>query len=176
MTKKKSKNVVGIDPSLTGLAAYRSSGCYEMGSTKFGDGVHARRRRLDSLIEPLIEWLQEEPPDIIVIEAYFAQQRATALRLIELGWQLRHELSWQFHEAAIYEVTPATMKKIITGSGNASKTQVSTTLATAHGVVLASDNVADALGLLQMGRMIAGEIKTPKEHAKSLKKILEASI
>jgi len=164
--------IIGIDPSLTGFAACRSDGEHYLStSSPRGSTVKARRKRLDLLLDPFLEWLEAANPEHIFIEGYFGQLTATTLRLIELGWALRSAVLVVCPGALVYEVPPSRLKKVITGRGNANKTLMATTVALAAGVQLADDNVADAMALMMVGRMVIGEAPVPKEHRKIISEI-----
>ncbi len=177
MTNKKQK-VIGIDPSLGGFAAYRCDGkSWEGASDKIGDGIYARADRIEELLREFIPWVVLYKPSVIVVEGYFGQLNQVTLRLLELGWDLRRRLANHAKLGAVlYEVPPTTMKKLITGKGNAKKPLIVSTLAVKYGITFANDNLADAFGLMQVGRMLAKEVAVPKEHAAMIKEIKRASV
>lgn len=174
--RKTTNRIIGVDPSLGGFAAYRCDGKFWEGSApKEGDGVGARLDRLDNLLEPFLEWVADYSPTHIVIEGYYGQMSQSGLRLVELGWHTRAALSLNT-DAIIYEVAPTTMKMIMVGKGNAKKPFVVSTFTLKYKTIFSSDDLADAFGLMQLGRMIVKDVPTPKEHTKAIQKIIMASL
>lgn len=53
-------------------------------------------------------------------------------------------------------IAPTTLKKFVTGAGNSEKSRMVLTVFKRWGIETANDNEADAIGLLQIGRMLTG--------------------
>ena len=74
-----------------------------------------------------------------------------------LATLVRHSL-WLEHIPYVL-VAPTSLKKFVTGSGKAEKSQMMLAVFQHFGHTPANDNEADAIGLLYLGRMLAGELK-----------------
>ena len=117
--------VVGIDPSLTGTAVVIGDGALwklgEFSSKNAGDDVRSRVARYDALVAGVVKFIEEHGPvAAIFIEGYsFGSNMPGKNGTVEFGGILR----WHLVDLAprVYEVAPATLKKFVTGKGNAPK-------------------------------------------------------
>lgn len=147
--------VVGLDLSLTatGIAAITDTTVVHTITSKGAKDatLTERRQRLDRLELAIAEWLPENL-DLIVVEApSFGQMR-------QAGEHARAGLWWRVVSilddcyAPVAEVPPATLKKYVTGKGNAGKDEVLLAVSRRYPDVDVKDNnQADALVLAAMG-------------------------
>jgi Holliday junction resolvasome RuvABC endonuclease subunit len=169
--KQKSGCVIGIDPSLTGLAfsnqyilnGKHSAETMRLSSSHIGTSVRDRLTRYSTLIEAVLEHLAPpcSLPSVIVIEGYSMGSRGSALTgICEFGGLLRYNLSRSYPKAIIYEVAPQTLKKFITGKGGGKgKTEVIACIASKYGEQLKTDDEYDAYGLGRIALCLAGFVE-----------------
>lgn len=151
--------VVGIDPSLSGCAVFTSHGeGKEWKSKKLGDDLRSRKKRYDDLLQAMAQFIGRTPSHII-IEGYLVHMKGNAIGLVEVGWHIRRGLLERFPKATIIEVPPTSLKKFVTGKGNADKVAVATALSKRYGRAFDSDNMADAFGLMKFGCVLLGREK-----------------
>ena len=109
--------------------------------------------------------------DLVVVEGYAYSQGNAMAKMGELGGVVR---------MAIYEsgvpwgdVAPTTLKKFITGKGNAKKDQIMLEVYKRWGFDKATTDEADALGLAMMGATGVYDLNTglPKTNLEALKKV-----
>lgn len=116
--------------------------------------------RINWIYETLIKRLPYN--GLIVFENFsFASNDAGSHERIGLAFLLRLCL-WQ-NSIPFLLVAPSQLKKFVTGKGNAEKSLVLREVYRRWGVVAANDNAADAVGLIQIGRCIVGEIEPETE-------------
>jgi len=158
--------VMSCDPSLSGLATCSSNGTditEAEHSSKPAKGVAATLARLRALVAPVVAEAAACRPALFVVEgASFASKGGQQTERAGLRWMLYDGVAP--HVGAIVEVPPTTLKKHTTGRGVGDKVAVATALAHRHGRTFASDNAADAFGLLQIGLQLAG-ITEPANQA-----------
>lgn len=160
------KYVVGIDPSLTGTAVckYFEDGTVEVGSfgsRPTGDSITARVDRYLRLISRVIKFIGHDP-SLITIEGYSFGSRGRQNSLSEYGGILRADLCE--YDSPIWEVPPKTLKKFVTGSGNASKIKMVTATIGRWKVEYDTDDEYDAYGLARMAAAIHGFCVPETEH------------
>jgi len=173
------KCVIGIDPSLTSFALARSvlrkrewfTDVHVFKSKSPGKKapVEARMRRIDDLVLNALKVIQEIRPKVIVIEGYAYGANTAGVYLGELGGILRKCLLPMTDH--LVEVAPTTLKKFVTGKGNANKTQMVSTIASKYNLVLKTDDEADAYGLMEMAKVLAGFEEGTKQEKEVLKKV-----
>jgi crossover junction endodeoxyribonuclease RuvC len=148
------KIVMSIDPSLTGFAICILNEDAEVlytseKGTKAVKTLKGRLNRLRGLADNARKIAEDFKPDLILIEGYsYGSSGRAIISLAELGIMVRDRLSGT---STLVEVPPTTLKKFITGKGNASKVQIASTLAKKYDISFTSDNHADAYGLAQLG-------------------------
>lgn len=158
--------IIGIDPSLTGFAmAFDGEPVrlYELSSKPNGKDAASRVNRYEDLIDLAEERIKEFLPDgrrprLVIIEGYAHAKGQGAHAIGEFGGLLRRRLVVDFN-VSIVEVAPSKLKKFATGKGNSPKSVVASHLTKRYGVAFDSDNQADAFGLLQMGRVLVGDVE-----------------
>ena len=94
----------------------------------------------------------EHTPDVelAVTEKLVATRFGSALVVAEIGALVRAEL-WR-RGIPVLEVPPTTLKKYVTGKGNADKSQMLMHMYKKWGVEPPTDNVGDAYALARLGR------------------------
>jgi crossover junction endodeoxyribonuclease RuvC len=143
--------VVGLDLSLTstGLATLPDHAIRIQTTAKdWPDEV----RRIGHIWDEV--WLQmfghATPRPLVVIEGLsYGKVLGSAFTRAGLHYVVRLELDRL--GCPVVVVPPTTLKKFVTGKGNASKELMVSTVAKRTGRLISSDDVADALGLLAFG-------------------------
>lgn len=171
--------IMGIDPSLNSTTY-----CFlwVRGKPNIGKISVGKKRGVPRLlhIERNIEHLLLDcPPKLIVIEGYSYASTHQAHQAGELGGILRR----LFHVYGVrwVDVPPPTLKKFITGKGNADKNLVLLHVYKRWGLELKNDDEADAFGLAKVGAYLVGAddsdlIKPQKEALKTIREKLEGWI
>lgn len=96
-------------------------------------------------------------PTVVVVENYaYCQNIRSFITLVELGTVIRSvlfrlRLPW-------YEVPPTTLKKWVTGKGNAPKDDMAKFVTKRWGFTSPSDDIVDAYALAQLGQLPSVEI------------------
>lgn len=124
---------VGIDPSLTntGIVILDRGGKLEAQANIRSyprSTWQAGILRIYDIVVAMRCILTQTPVDIVSLEGYSYGSKFQSHRLGELGFALR-DLLRHYHS---YVVPPTTVKKFITGSGNASKQRVANSLGRFH--------------------------------------------
>ena len=75
------------------------------------------------------------------------------------------------YSKCLVEVPPTTLKKFISGKGNAGKAEIVSTLSSKFGMAFKTDNAADAYGLAQLGLASQGwqDFKLTKKQEEAVK-------
>jgi crossover junction endodeoxyribonuclease RuvC len=161
---------IGIDPSVTGtgVSVQWDSGGYDAHTikTKPGDWAKTtagRFARFCFIRNSIIEVLERndiiEQCECICIEAYSYGSKGKGVSSIyELGAVIRLMLIDYCDELGIdlYEIPPTSVKKFVTGKGNADKVKMAVSISSKYGVELANDNEYDAYGLALIATCLAG--------------------
>lgn len=141
--------VLGLDLSLTstGWAIDATDGRRKWGVIKTAKRGAARLDYIDDAITRIVE---QEMPDLVVIENYaFGKSQGMAV-IAELGGVVRlslHRMGYRY-----IAIAPATLKKFVTGKGQAEKAAMMMHCLNNWKVVIDNNNGADAFGLCQFGR------------------------
>lgn len=150
-----SKTVVGIDASLTNTAVVIGDGerfrLKEFGSKSTGDSARARIERYDTLVADIVKFIESQQPiRAIYIEDYaFSRNGAGQSRLCELGGILRwHLVDFTLR---VVEVKANTLKKFVTGKGNAPKDTMLAHIQKRWDQLFESNDAGDAYGLYKLG-------------------------
>jgi crossover junction endodeoxyribonuclease RuvC len=161
---------IGIDPSLVGTGIVSMDGksgllCRhaETIATKPKDWENTMRGRfmrywhIAREIERLLPHLHVKVNFLACIEGYsFMSKGGKQSDRVELGALIRNKfLPMTF--GTIVEVPPSSLKKFVTGKGNADKPAMAVATYKRWGVELANDNEVDAYGLAQIARCLAGD-------------------
>lgn len=151
-------NVIGLDLSLTGTGVATPTGTYLVPSTGHkGATLTDRRERLHRILTGICQHGCPAPQDLVVVEAPSlgqARQGGTHDRA-GLWWiVVSHLLDRACH---VIEVPPATLKKYVTGKGNAKKPDMRMAIYKRYGVDITDDNEADAFALRALGLDLLGQ-------------------
>lgn len=167
--------VVGLDLSLkaTGIARYDG-----MTMTLSGE-AYTGAERLRALREGVLlmtgvvgqEAFDTERPDLVCIEGYSFNSRNGGERLGELGGVIR--LALHENQMPWVEITPAKVKKLATGKGNAAKEEVFAAAIRRLNYKGSSLDEADALWVREIALQHFGEptADLPAAHLVALKGI-----
>lgn len=157
--------VLGVDLSLTatGLAVVSDGRLVYSASIRSkptGKKPKDEVGRMDNIVEDIEDCLAEQDIDLTVIEGVAFQARnTTALsQLSGLTYILRNYLYKQKRPFLV--VAPSSLKKFITGKGNAQKDHVMLEIYKRYGITLLDNNIADAFGLAMIGSLFLKETKS----------------
>lgn len=155
-------DVIGVDLSLTGtgVIVLRNGKiiCEKLIKTKPVEGVLAELHRLREIVEGVMGVV--EKPRLAVIEglAFLAAGHTTAYaQLVGLNYLLRDRLERSGCPFVI--VAPSSLKKFVTGKGNAQKNVILMEIYKRWHVSFSNDNLGDAYGLAKIGE---GLVAAPK--------------
>ena len=145
--------VIGLDLSLS------STGCFiinKNGRSGFEiktkpDKFSSIFERVDYITSKIMKLIEEENPDLIIMEDYFVGGRnpQTSLMLSVLGTIMR----WKILDSGREFLTaaPNHIKKFETGNGNAQKDVIIKSVFKKHNYDTNSNNVADACSISYLG-------------------------
>lgn len=160
---------VGIDPSLqsTGLYFFGRDGqfpnytyetpIYAQIDTKPKDFPNSINRCL-YIADLIVQLIQEQIGDdskvsLVVCEDYFVgRSHGAVISLAELGTMIRYKILLNKYPLCV--VPPKTVKKFVTGNGNAKKQQMMDTVLQRWGFKASTDNLADACGMSKFAEFI----------------------
>lgn len=126
--------------------------------------------RCGLLAQHIIDMVRSHKPALICIEAPITSAKFNNFAQIEIAVAVRFAL-WQ-ENIPFVNVSPSSLKKFITGSGNCNKNVIMMTVYKQWGIECPTDNIADAVGLAMWGLCAAGikfsplKTKTVKEAIK----------
>lgn len=145
--------ILGIDPSLTstGLCALEDGEVVWTHTIKTYDLRGTARLRY---IQGRIRWaLYLQQPDLVVMEDYaMGIKGGRVFSIGEMGGAIKMQIT--ILEIDAYLVSPSSMKKFVTGKGNATKTQIHDALLMAWDIGIEQEDEADACGLALFGHYI----------------------
>jgi crossover junction endodeoxyribonuclease RuvC len=122
---KKRQKILALDPGVvaTGYSIVKENKCFEYGVIK--PNAHADlTTRIGQIITEIRKLIRTYRPDICVIETLFF--RKVSARSIITSAQLRGAILYLLflEKIPLAEITPARIKKVVTGNGRASKKQI----------------------------------------------------
>lgn len=170
--------VMGLDPSTrTGLVLLDTSKdpLWSLSEeipapTKFGDRID----RALGISDYALKRLEAYQPDLVVFEGYGYANTNTLAILVEIGTFLRAVVKRSGIE--YLEIAPTSLKKFVSGKGNASKELMMLEVYKRWGFTPATNNIADAFGLALIGLHLKGHnIGVPKAHIGALPKLKQAA-
>ena len=99
--------------------------------------------------------IDDVTPDIVVVEglAFMARNTTALVQLSGLNYLVR-ELLWS-KDIPFVIVSPSTLKKFVTGKGNAKKDQMLLETYKRYNVSFEDDNLCDAFGLAKIGEALS---------------------
>lgn len=106
--------------------------------------------RLDHIDDAIIRLVEQEMPDLVVIENYAYSKIQSMAPIAELGGVIRMSLYRMGYR--YIEVSPTSAKKFVTGKGNAEKDSIMMHCLKNWKVEIGNNNAADAFGLCKFGR------------------------
>jgi hypothetical protein len=178
----KTKLIHGIDLSLTGTAlvsVFPESGDISQQESQIGYSLKRgapwwqRTRRVRDIVDALEERLAfKDAHSMILFEGPALGARGpTMFNIGEMMNEFqRRVVDWPSRE--IVEVNPSTLKKFVTGKGNANKELIAAHVTKRWDHIFSDNNLTDAFGLCQIGRALLGHLEMPKVHMTSLQKVL----
>lgn len=149
--------ILGIDQSLTGtgLAVIEC----QLGtkpnhsSVLYTNTVETKNlsdmQRIDYIVSHVLKIVDQFTPVLIVMENYAFGAKGRLAHLGELGGAIKYELYKKGFTVRV--VAPNTLKKFITGFGDANKELMMEKIESYFGKCFSDDNQADALGLALFG-------------------------
>lgn len=158
--------VVGIDQSYTGFG-YSVDGVAKKKSFP-ASRYHGDIDRLWEIEKWLTGWLDEvidmdrRNLDLIVMEGYANAAKFGREAAGELGWAVKRSCFSRGYQPLI--VPPTSLKKFVTGKGNAKKNEMLLGVFKQWGESFADDNQADAFSLEQFGLAYLGEPAPTKKY------------
>lgn len=163
---------LGLDLSLTASAAVLLEDgkikLQELIKTKpSGKNPTEELHRLLLIREQLL--LGDKLPDIAVIEglAFMARNTTALVQLAGLNYLVR-ELLWS-KDIPFVIVSPSTLKKFVTGRGNAKKDEMMLETYKRYHVTFKNDNSCDAYGLAKIGEaLISATPSITKDQDKTI--------
>ncbi len=168
--------VIGLDLSLTGTGFAGPDGTKVFRSTGHkGDTLDQRADRLTALLFDVLDAIDDWNVDLVTIEQpSFGQSRGSSGAVTDragLWWLIVHAL--HSRGIAVAEVPPATLKKYVTGKGNAGKGLIAAHLVKRFDVLIEDDNAADAFALRALGLDLLGHplVQLPAVNRTALEKL-----
>lgn len=163
--------VLGLDLSTaTGMAVVR----YENGVRSvdtFGMIMAPKKvtgwPRVNAIAADVLEAVHTHKPDLVSIEGYGFSQMSSIVTLAEIGSIVRF-LLWQ-EGVPFLDVPPSSLKKFLTGQGNAKKEMMILHVFQKYGITVKTNDEADAVALGMFGLCAAGA-----PHTKVQKEVVAA--
>lgn len=151
--------IIGVDLSLTATGMCASGGPSTISPPKGMTGME-RLNWLQAVIRGCIlspeETEEEHRQTLVVFEGLsYGSNDPSAQERAGLAYLLRHALYTRGVPYLL--VPPTTLKKFVTGKGNAEKSLMLLEVYKRFGVSAANDNEADAVGLYYIGMAYAGQ-------------------
>lgn len=167
--------IMGVDTSTkTGYVILDDAGDVAKVDVLYHKPQWNRFARFAHYTREVSELVEAYGVDLVIIEGYsFAGKFNNSLQY-ELGACIRMKL-WQ-DEVKFVEVSPTSLKKFVTGKGNAKKNLMLLSVYKRWDFDTEDDNEADAYGLAMFGRAIIGEpTGVPEVNFTAVEKILESN-
>jgi len=166
--------VVGLDLSTcTGLAVIVSGGIKP--SVHHTEVVQFKKLngwpRVNAIACRIMEVVEQEEPDCVALEGYGFGQMASVVTLAEIGSVVRF-LLWQ-EDIPFLDIPPSSLKKFVTGKGNAKKDQMILEVYKHYGYTSKTNDIADAIGLGMFGLCAMG-VKFPAGPTKCVNDVLKS--
>lgn len=163
--------VLGIDPSVkTGLILLRHE--QDQLNLVQEKQLKTKLRGFDlgeMVAETVLGWVKQFSPDLVTIESY-AMHGTQIVQAVELGTIIRFFMSRT--GISYLDVPPTSLKKFVTGKGNAKKDLVIKEVFKRFDYDTDTDDLADAYGLAALGLAFSGlNLGLPKVHTEGLSKL-----
>lgn len=151
---------IGLDLSLTGTGVVvlndgKLDAQTSIKSSKTGKKHSDEIERLRTIVSDIMEYVDEHKPDVAVIEgiAFMAKNTTALAQLAGLNYMVRSALVDR--DIPFLIVAPTSLKKFVTGSGNAPKDTIMLEIYKRWHVTLLDNNIADAYALAQVGLAVS---------------------
>jgi len=150
------RTTIGIDPSLTGtgIVVLQNGEIVEqilIKSKPNGSRPKDELLRLTTIVDNVKEIVDKHKPKLILVEGLAFMAKSTSLmQLAGLNYLLR----LSFADIPFVVVTPSSLKKFVSGAGNAKKDLMLMATYKRYGVEFSDDNLADGYGLAQVGHAL----------------------
>jgi crossover junction endodeoxyribonuclease RuvC len=171
--------IIGLDMSLacSGVAVVRG-GTVTLHTVKSDpDKRLPDAVRFSNICDGIFKITELAADDIVFIEQYAYGANGQITRIAELGGILRYRMFIErgLGYERLFEVSPSTLKKFITGKGNVPKAIVVKELFKRYGFDTNDDNEADACTLALIGKALTYEdiTKLPKYQIEAAKAALD---
>ena len=163
-------NVVGIDASLTGTAVCILDQDGNLTMSRHGSkpaaGLAARMLRYEQMVTAVRNDVKKSKADLIIIEGYsYGSKGRSVIDLGEYGGLLRNML---LDYARVLEIAPTSVKKYITGSGNAKKLLMATTIAKKYDVEFTTDDEYDAYAIASIAATVMEWCEPTNQHQRDV--------
>ena len=153
-------SIAGLDPSLTGTGVVILNADSKIGHTselirtKKAEGTYGELFRLREIRDKACDMIDAAGCSLVVMEglAFMARNTTALVQLSALNYLIRDRLQNLCIPFVI--VAPSTLKKFVTGKGNAKKDSMYLETYKRFGVSFTDDNLCDAYGLAKVGEAI----------------------
>lgn len=168
---------IGIDPSLSHTGVVALSAKFELVRKRVvtSESVKDWKMqvvRVENMLSGLARCFAYEMwihiIDAVVLEGYSYGSRFQSHQLGELGFAYRQYLYHQYAERS-YVVPPKTVKKFITGNGNANKRLVADCISRDYSLEFDTEDLSDACAMALFGAGIINPEKFTEEQQKVVK-------
>jgi crossover junction endodeoxyribonuclease RuvC len=163
---------IGIDVSTrTGIAAYDPNAGVVMAEEIVFRNQTGLKRAGMIAGKVLACLYRVEDIGLIGIEGYGFSNKHTLVTLVEIGTVIRYFLQQEGYPYR--EIPPTSLKKFVTGKGNAKKDHMMLEVYKRWGFTPETDNIADAVGLAHFAAALKNDLAEPlpKAHMEAVKKI-----
>lgn len=168
-----SEKVMGMDPSLSSFGvAYRLPDG-SIGASAIRGGKRGVQHQI-SIVKSVLLYVDLHGPNVVAMEGYaFGAMRGHTQAIFDIA-ELCGVLRIALLRRGIDVVTvpPATMKKIITGKGNAKKETVQECLTRDHGMQFKYSDQYDAAGLLLVGEAYVSRVRFSRNRQNEMRQLL----
>ncbi len=138
----------------------------------FEDEFHSKKKGLDRALE-IGDWVHAEierwKPDAVAIEGYGYENHHNLVTLVEVGTVVR--LMVKLAGCQWMEASPNSIKKLVTGKGNAEKAKVMLELFKRWQLDPKTNNTGDAMGAGMVALAMKGEIALIQVQKEALVKL-----
>jgi crossover junction endodeoxyribonuclease RuvC len=160
--------ITGVDiATRTGIAVWRNE------EIIYTSEITSSRKEMlyrgGDIAAQVLAVLKQHASSMVVIEGYSYASRGSIVQLVELGTVVRYFLLQ--NDFVYREIAPNTLKKFVTGKGNAKKETMMLEVYKRWGVDPTTNNIADAVGLAYLGAALHGKVKMPVSHMAALKSV-----
>lgn len=171
--------VLGCDPSTrTGIVVLDDLVILEAMEITCKKPFKQHVDRALNLSDQLCKVVERFHPDLVVFEGYGYSNQHTLVPLVEIGTVFR--VICRLQDIKFLEVPPTSLKKVVTGKGNAQKDHIILEVFKRWGFEAATNNIADAFGLAIVGQEVLGlDTGIPQSHRdgiKTLKTICQSGV